>query len=230
MSRLPSCKGVVPGTFTVCGEDPSYAFCSSECQAAYEIDKMRLGGNDYDFVTDRLAIGNVASRAIPGFVAVVSMLSTSPWDEVTGAPKVPNEDRIPASADAATLPWQGPPPADYAYTPVLHIDLADGETRRVRPDNGETYGNNLDTFLDDATSFIAAHIRRGCVLVHCGAGKSRSVAVVVAYLCRYAGMSLTEALAFVSARRPGACPAPCFIEAIKRWLRLDELTAGGPRR
>lgn len=30
---------------------------------------MHFGGNEYDFVTDRLAIGNVASRATPGFVA-----------------------------------------------------------------------------------------------------------------------------------------------------------------
>jgi len=50
--------------------------------------------HDYDFITDRLAIGNVASRATPGFVAVVSILATDrPGTlacEVTGAPEVPN--------------------------------------------------------------------------------------------------------------------------------------------
>ena len=35
--------------------------------------------SDYNFVTDRLAIGDVASRATPGFVAVVSLLATAPW-------------------------------------------------------------------------------------------------------------------------------------------------------
>jgi hypothetical protein len=54
--------------------------------------------------------------------------------------------------------------------------------------------------------------------------------VVIAYLCRYAGMSYTEAAAFVAERRPGACPASCFAEAIKRWLRLDELATKGPRK
>ncbi len=34
---------------------------------------------DYDFITDRLAIGDVASRAESGFIAVVSLLATSPW-------------------------------------------------------------------------------------------------------------------------------------------------------
>ena len=219
---LPTCKGTVGRSFVACGEGDEFGshYCSPECEAAASIQKMSFGGNDYDFITDRLAIGNVTSRATPGFVAVVSVLATAPWDEVTGAPEVPN---------ARTLPWFAPS-SDYTYTPVLHIDITDGESKRARPDNGETYGHDLDEYLNDATSFIAAHIRRGCVLVHCGAGKSRSVAVVIAYLCRYAGMSLTEALAFVSARRKGACPAPCFVEAIKRWLRLDELATTGPRR
>jgi protein-tyrosine phosphatase len=119
-------------------------------------------------------------------------------------------------------------------TQHIHIDLADGECHSMgqpRDRNGQQVpSRGLEDYLDETIRFIAAHIRRGCVLVHCGAGKSRSVAVVIAYLCRYAGMSLTEALTFVSARRPGACPAPCFIEAIKRWLRLDELAMGGPRR
>lgn len=34
--------------------------------------------SDFDFITDRLAVGNVASRAVLGFVAVVSLLSTAP--------------------------------------------------------------------------------------------------------------------------------------------------------
>lgn len=180
--------------------------------------------SDFNFVTDRLAIGNVASRATPGFCAVVSVLATAPWDEVTGAPEVPNGFACTAHVESAIL-RHAP-----QYTIIRHIDIADGECKRVRPDNGETYGHDLDEYLDDATSFIAAHLRRGCVLVHCGAGKSRSVAIVVAYLCRYAGMSLSEALGFVSARRPGACPAPCFVETIKRWMKLAELATTGPRK
>jgi hypothetical protein len=43
-------------------------------------------------------------------------------------------------------------------------------------------------------------------------------------------MSFAEAAAFVAERRPGACPAPCFAEAIKRWLWLDELATKGPRK
>ena len=43
---------------------------------------------------------------------------------------------------------------------------------------------------------------------------SRSVAVVAAYLCRYAGMTLTEAVGYIRERRQGACPADIFIAEI----------------
>lgn len=188
--------------------------------------------HDYDFITDRLAIGNVASRATPGFVAVVSILATDrPGTlacEVTGAPEVPNS--FTCSEYVAQAVRRHSPDSVL----VRHIDLADGEGHYLGSPT-DRYGHRvpsrgLEDYLDDATNFIATHIRRGCVLVHCGAGKSRSVAVVVAYLCRYMGMGLSEALAFVAARRPDVCPAPCFLEAIKRWLRLDELATKGPRR
>ena len=148
---------------------------------------------DYDFITDRLAIGDVASRAESGFVAVVSLLATAPWDEQHGAPAVPEG------------------------VPVHMIDLRDGE-------------RGLEKHLGGACAFIAAQISRGCVLVHCGAGLSRSVSVVAAYLCRYAGMSLSEAVNFIKQRRQGACPADVFWAAITQWLHLDVLGQGGPRR
>lgn len=116
-------------------------------------------------------------------------------------------------------------------TPVWIVDIADGEASSAKTAYSSTHEDDrdLDFFLDDATEFIAMHIKRGCVLVHCGAGISRSAAVVIAYLCRYAGMSYAEALAFVKARRPQVAPADVFKEAIERWLKLDKLTTGGLR-
>lgn len=206
--------------------------CSAECERRDAV--AFTGGSDYDFITDRLAIGNVASRATPGFVAVVSVLATDrPGTlacEVTGAPEVPNSYKV---IQVGTHGSATPPQLAHK-TAVFNIDLANGEGHYlgnpIDRDGHYVPSRGLEDYLDDATTFIAAHIRRGCILVHCGAGKSRSVAVVVAYLCRYAGMSIGEALAFVRDRRPGACPAPCFIDAIKRWLRLDELATKGPRR
>jgi hypothetical protein len=36
---------------------------------------MTANTADYNFITDRLAIGNVASRAVPGFCVVVTVLT-----------------------------------------------------------------------------------------------------------------------------------------------------------
>lgn len=218
------CKGVVGDSFVACGESVEYGYCSAECRMAAEVQAMTLNSDvSYDFVTSRLAIGNVASRAVPGFVAVVSLLATAPVDELYKAPVVPHEDWIPAAVRAQTS-WIVD--ERRMSTPTLHIDINDGEG----PGSPLGDGRDLADYLDDATSFIAAHLKRGCVLVHCGAGKSRSVAVVVAYLCRYAGMSYTEALSLVKLRRSGAAPADCFAAAINRWLRFDDLEAAGPRR
>lgn len=186
---------------------------------------------DFNFITDRLAIGCLASRSTPGFVAVVSVVTVEgrhrgrPWSaELTAkAPQVPNENvhsHLPLNYKIEH--WQQV--QREGKTEVLVIDIADGEASGDKTAYSSTHADDrdLDDFLDDATSFIAANIRRGCVLVHCGAGISRSAAVVIAYLCRYAGMSYAEALAFVKAKRPQVAPADVFKEAIERWLDLDK--------
>lgn len=185
---------------------------------------------DFDFITDRLAVGNMASRAVPGFVAVVTLLATERpgvtiYDELHGAPPIALN---PYGVVASLTADHG---SKSSATMWLHIDIADGEERyRGQYASSNANDHDLDEYLDATTAFIAAHIARGCVLVHCGAGISRSVAVVVAYLCRYAGMSYAEALAFVKSKRPQATPCDAFAAAVKRWLRLDDLAATGPRR
>lgn len=167
---------------------------------------------DYTFITDRLAIGNVTARSVPGWVAIVTLLATDRpgilWDELKTAPKVPN----------------GVACDELGGVPVLHVDIADGESFRFGPGS-----HRLDDYLESAAAFIARHINAGCVLVHCGAGISRSAALVIAYLCRYTGMSYVEALGFVQTRRPQVAPADAFALAIKHWLRLDRLAERGPR-
>jgi hypothetical protein len=191
--------------------------------------------HNYNFITDRLAIGNMASRSTPGFVAVVSVVTIEGWHKgrpwsaelTTKAPRVPGGTPMDGLTGAFHINYF----TSRGQTPVWIVDIADGEASSGMTAYSSTHEDDrdLDFFLDDATEFIAMHIKRGCVLVHCGAGISRSAAVVVAYLCRYAGMSYAEALAFVKARRPQVAPADVFKEAIERWLKLDELTTGGPR-
>jgi hypothetical protein len=51
-------------------------------------------------------------------------------------------------------------------------------------------------------AFIDEHMGRGPVLVHCGAGASRSVTVVAGWLMTRRGMSAADAVAFMLSKRP----------------------------
>ena len=61
---------------------------------------------------------------------------------------------------------------------------------------------DLTSHLDRATEFIWIHLQDGNVVVHCHAGKSRSVALTVAFLMRFKGMTLDQALAHIKRHRP----------------------------
>mmetsp|Transcript_16710 Transcript_16710/g.2726 ORF Transcript_16710/g.2726 Transcript_16710/m.2726 type:complete len:138 (+) Transcript_16710:76-489(+) len=77
--------------------------------------------------------------------------------------------------------------------------------------------------LDEPNARLSAHFRE-CVdlihnilsqhrniLVHCFAGVSRSATIVIAYLMRYKGMVLRDAILHVRSRRPWINPNPGFM-------------------
>ena len=160
----------------------------------------------YHFITDRLAVGNLGSRAVPGFCAVVTVMPDKERPGILAVELTERSPQVPAGV------------------PVHLIDIADGEGWHLGAD-----AHRLRTYLDEATAFIAEHIKNGCVLVHCAAGLSRSPSVAAAYLCRYAGMSLNEAVSLIRSRRPHVAPWDGFKREIAEWLRLDELATSGPR-
>ena len=83
----------------------------------------------------------------------------------------------------------------------------------------DTAGETLGAYVQEACDFLQrARVRAdGRVFVHCNEGRSRSAALVVAYLIRCHGKSADEALAMVRAARPQACPRDNF------WRQLQEL-------
>lgn len=167
---------------------------------------------DYTFITDRLAIGNVTARSVPGWVAIVTLLATDRpgilWDELKDAPKVPN----------------GVACNELGGIPILHVDIADGESLRFGSD-----AHKLDDYLESATAFIARHIALRLIPAPQWTNTHPWASLVIAYLCRYAGMSYSEALGFVKTERPQVAPADAFAIAIKNWLQLDKLAEKGPR-
>lgn len=73
--------------------------------------------------------------------------------------------------------------------------------------------------LERAASFIEQYLKDG-VLVHCWAGHSRSVSIVLFYLMKKTGRfkTIVEALAFVKKKRPFAQPNSGFIAQLQRLL------------
>ena len=78
----------------------------------------------------------------------------------------------------------------------------------------------LEQYLDESQRFIDKHIQMGHrVLVHCSAGISRSVSVVVNYFM-YAGLadSVNEALKKITKKRKQANPNQGFLDVLhRRW-------------
>ena len=65
----------------------------------------------------------------------------------------------------------------------------------------------LNTWTQDPNAVIA---------VHCKAGVSRSVTVVLAFLILYRGMSLNDAYTFVQKQRPYMQPNRFYMECLKQ--------------
>lgn len=77
---------------------------------------------------------------------------------------------------------------------------------------------NIENYFDECFTFIDEAKRTGCgVLVHCFVGKSRSVTVVVAYLMKKHGMSVSEALKHVKSKRPIASPNSGFMLQLQNF-------------
>ncbi|XP_010532706.1 PREDICTED: dual specificity protein phosphatase 1 isoform X2 [Tarenaya hassleriana] len=73
---------------------------------------------------------------------------------------------------------------------------------------------------DFVYKIVPAKKQGGGVLVHCFVGRSRSVTVVVAYLMKKHGMTLSQALQHVKSKRPVASPNAGFIKQLEELEKL----------
>ncbi|MQM19267.1 hypothetical protein Taro_052267 [Colocasia esculenta] len=77
---------------------------------------------------------------------------------------------------------------------------------------------NLEQHFDECIEFIDEAKRMGGgVLVHCFAGRSRSVTIVVAYLMKQHNMSLSQALTLIRSKRPHVAPNQGFLEQLTNF-------------
>ncbi len=74
----------------------------------------------------------------------------------------------------------------------------------------------LSAYFDNTTDFIEKELAKGNkVLVHCGAGISRSPTIVAAYLVKKKGMKLEDIIELFLDKRPIIYMAPIFVKELK---------------
>lgn len=75
----------------------------------------------------------------------------------------------------------------------------------VYDDKSEYSKRILVEYIKEILPYMHLQLKRGKrILVHCRAGIQRSPTVIAAYLMKYKGMSIDEAIEFIQARRPTA--------------------------
>jgi atypical dual specificity phosphatase len=97
---------------------------------------------------------------------------------------------------------QGGTSAELGVARIETIHLIDGE-------------NDPGTFRQAVKALEELVLEHGRVVVHCRAGRSRSVAVVAAYLVKTTAIDAEQALAAIAIRR-GTAVAPPLVELVRR--------------
>jgi len=82
----------------------------------------------------------------------------------------------------------------------------------------------LNVYFDQIADFIHNAIdgEKGVVFVHCFAGISRSTSSILAYLIKYHGLALHEALSFVKSKRSIVFPNPGFLRQLSAYSQNFE--------
>uniref|UniRef100_A0A5B7CFK7 Dual specificity protein phosphatase 1 n=1 Tax=Davidia involucrata TaxID=16924 RepID=A0A5B7CFK7_DAVIN len=90
-------------------------------------------------------------------------------------------------------------------------------------------GINIAQYFDECFNFIDEAKRMGGgVLVHCFVGRSRSVTMVVAYLMKKHGMSVSQALEHVKSKRPLAAPNSGFMSQLQNFEKSLQVPYSQP--
>lgn len=111
---------------------------------------------------------------------------------------------------------------------ITHVFSAIGPPKITGP--GITYGHvllsdvpsqNLEGAVDVFMNFILnARKKRGKVLVHCHAGISRSVSLILIYMILARNISPESGLVYIRKRRPQACPNMGFMAQLQKMFDI----------
>lgn len=91
------------------------------------------------------------------------------------------------------------------------------EFKYLRLHFSDDESQDLEQVLFTGTKFMQEECSKLNVLVHCRQGLSRSVSVVLAWMIRYQGMTLYQALKQVRERHPQAAPNLSFLQQLSEY-------------
>ncbi|KAH9182020.1 hypothetical protein AeNC1_016006 [Aphanomyces euteiches] len=94
-----------------------------------------------------------------------------------------------------------------------------GRFEYLRISVSDTPSTRICDHFEKSNAFIDRGVEKGRVLVHCFAGKSRSVSLVIAYLIATNGHTYESALAFLRNVRPHARPNNGFAMQLKAYAK-----------
>ena len=80
---------------------------------------------------------------------------------------------------------------------------------------------DITQYFEDTATYIHDVVSQGKeVLVHCRAGKSRSVAIVMSYLMKYQNLTVDEALGLIRKTRENVLPNSGFMTQLREYEKI----------
>lgn len=171
------------------------------CEGRDDGGELVMTGPTPTKITDRVFLGSEAHASSPEVFSALNL---------THCLNVSNEvdnffERRDLGATRDVREAAPPPPPPHPAVKYMRIPLPDDEK------------SNLCKFFFNAQGFIDGCVEDGAgnILVHCHHGKSRSVAVVIAYLMSKREMSRDAAYEFVKQKRTHARPNNGFMRQLQ---------------
>ena len=93
----------------------------------------------------------------------------------------------------------------------------EGDFRYLRLHLSDDESQDLEQVLLTGTKFLQEECNNLNVMVHCRQGVSRSVSVVLAWMLRYQGLTLCQALKEIRKEHPDAAPNLGFLQQLSEY-------------
>ncbi|XP_078572456.1 dual specificity protein phosphatase 19-like [Branchiostoma floridae x Branchiostoma japonicum] len=152
-----------------------------------------VGAKDYGWIGDVKPDLQVA-KIRPGLFLGSQDVTVRP--ELLRSKNVTHVLNVAAGVETETFPDA------FAYKHVPILDLPD---------------TNITEFFPECFAFISAAVTSGGAFVHCNAGVSRAVSIVVGYLMTTEGLEFEDAYAQVKEIRSSARPNDGFMKQLKEY-------------